>query len=57
MNSRPNILVIRADQPAANYIGAEFTSSIPTFAHSLLADKVYTQWAYQDILGYHFPEE
>ena len=40
MNSRPNILVIQADQLAAKYLGAydngaEFTSSIPTFAHYL----------------------
>jgi hypothetical protein len=57
MNSRPNILVIQADQPAANHIGAEFTSSIPAFAHYPRADKIYSQWAYQDILGYRLPEE
>ena len=57
MNSRPNILVIQADQPAANYIGAEFTSSIPAFAHYPRADKVYSQWVYQDIPGYRLPEE
>jgi hypothetical protein len=57
MNSRPNIPVIQADQPAANYIGAELTSSIPAFAHCLRADKAYSQWAYQDIPGYRLPEE
>jgi hypothetical protein len=57
MNSRLDILVIQADQLAANYIGAEFTSSIPTFAHYLRADKIYSQWVYQDIPGYRLPEE
>ncbi|MCP4469344.1 MAG: sulfatase-like hydrolase/transferase [Gammaproteobacteria bacterium] len=37
--------------------GAEFTSSIPTFAHCLRADKVYSKWAYQGIVDYRFPEE
>jgi hypothetical protein len=57
MNSRPDILVIQADQPAANYIGAKFTSSIPAFAHYLCANKAYSQWVYPDILGYRLPEE
>ena len=25
--------------------------------HCLRADKVYSKWAYQDIIDYHFPEE
>ncbi len=57
MNSRPDILVIQADRLAANYIGAEFMSSIPAFAHYPRADKVYSQWACQDIPDYRLPEE
>jgi hypothetical protein len=63
MNSRPNILVIQADQLAARYLGAyqnpiASTLHIDLLAaneleqHCLCADKVYSHWAYQDILGY-----
>ena len=132
MNSRPNILVIQADQLAARYLGAEFSAvdpeqlfdleqdpheqtnlianpdyqvayqalsqlvqqqwDIETLTQQVLAsqrrwlflrealakgkhadwdfnppdeleqhrqraDKVYSQWAYQDILGYRVPQK
>lgn len=43
MNSRPNILVIQADQLAARYLGAY---------RNPIANPDY-----QNILGYRFPEE
>ena len=39
---RPNILVIQADQVSD---------------HCLRADKVYSRWPYQNILGYRIPQE
>jgi hypothetical protein len=78
-NSRPNILIIQADQLAAKYLGAygfpiASTPHIDSLAkgqlhdwdykpndeleqHCLRADKVYSKWAYQDIVDYRFPEE
>ena len=41
-NSKLNILVIQADQLEQ---------------HCLRADKVYSQWAYQDIVDYRFAGE
>jgi choline-sulfatase len=35
----------------------DFTPADELEQHCLRADKVYSNWAYQDILGYHFPEE
>jgi choline-sulfatase len=35
----------------------DFTPADELEQHCLRADKVYSQWAYQDILGYRFPEE
>ena len=68
MNSRPNILVIQADQLAARYLGAyrnpiASTPHIDLLAaneleqHCLCADKVYSHWAYQDILGYRVAQK
>jgi len=57
MNSKPDILVIQADQLAANYIGAYHNPTDELEQHCLRADKIYSQWAYQEILGYHVPEE
>jgi len=71
MNSRPNILVIQAGQLAAKYLGA-YRNPIASTPHidSLAAngavfdsaydngtDNIYSQWAYQDILGYRFPQK
>jgi choline-sulfatase len=35
----------------------DFTPDDELEQHCLRADKVYSQWAYQGILGYHFPEK
>ena len=68
MNSRPNILVIQADQLAARYLGAyrnpiastPHIGSLPANEleqHCLRADKVYSHWAYQDILGHRVAQK
>ena len=35
----------------------DFVATDELEQHCLRADKVYSQWAYQGILGYRFPEE
>jgi hypothetical protein len=40
-----------------SYADWDFTPTDELERHCLRAGKVYSQWAYQDILGYRIPEE
>lgn len=52
---RPNILVIQADNPGYREVLHVLRGLIEQ--HCLRADKGYSNWAYQDIIDYRFPEE
>jgi hypothetical protein len=47
--TQPNILIIQADQLAANYLRHH------GYQTCLRADRIYSQWAYGGRLGYHVP--
>lgn len=50
-------LFLREALAKGKHADRDFTPADKLEQHCLRADKVYSQWAYQDILGYHFPEE
>jgi choline-sulfatase len=57
LNSQRRRLFLREALAKGKQAGWDFTPADELEQHCLRADKVYSQWAYQDILGYRVPQK